>query len=86
MEHHDKILFLRLPNICRVSFQNTLGAITALEGRRFQMSAIRIVKNHFLALKFACCTNNFKLCPFVGEKLLLKLNWQLCCHRCCQGS
>ena len=34
------------------------------------MSAIRIEKNHFLMLKFACFANSFKLCPILGEKLL----------------
>ena len=43
------------------------GAFTSLE--EFQMTTIRIEKNHFLMLKFACCTNSFKLCPLV-EKLL----------------
>ena len=51
----------------------TFGAFTMLEGRRFQMSTIRIEKNHFLMLKFACCTNSLKLCPLVVEKLLLDL-------------
>ena len=49
-----------------------LDAFATLEGRRFQMSAIRIEKNHFLSLKFVCCINSFKLCPLVGEKLLFE--------------
>ena len=32
----------------------TFGAFTTLEGRRFQMSTIRIEKNNFLMLMFAC--------------------------------
>ena len=50
----------------------TFGAFTALEGRRFQMSTIRIEKNHFLMLKSACCTTSLKLCPLVVEKLLFE--------------
>ena len=34
------------------------------------MSTIRIEKNNFLVLKFACCTNSLKLCPLVVETLL----------------
>ena len=48
----------------------TFDASTTHEGRRFQMSTIRIEKNHFLMLKFVCCTNSLKLCPLVVEKLL----------------
>ena len=56
------VLFWGLPNICRVSSKHmTFGASTTLEGRRFQMSTIQIEKNHFLMLKFACCTNSLKL-------------------------
>ena len=47
----------------------TFGAFTMLVGRQFQLLKIRIEKNHFLMLKFACCTNSLKLCPLV-EKLL----------------
>ena len=32
----------------------TFDAFTTFEGRRFQMSTIRIENNHFLMLKFAC--------------------------------
>ena len=48
----------------------TFGAFTTLEGRRFQMSTIRIEKNHFLMLKFTCCTNSLKLCPVVVKNVL----------------
>ena len=49
----------------------TFGAFMTLEGKRFQMLIIRIEKKHFLTLKFACCTNSFRLCPLV-EKLLFE--------------
>ena len=48
----------------------TFDAFTTLEGRRFQMSTIRIERNHFLMLKFACCANSLKLYPLVVENLL----------------
>ena len=56
-----------------ISKHMTSGASTTLEGRRFQLSAIRTEKNHFLTLKFACCTSSFKLCPLV-KSFFLKEN------------
>ena len=50
----------------------TFGAFTTLEDGLFLMSTIRIEKNHFLMLKFACCANSLKLCPLVVEKFLFE--------------
>ena len=73
MGHHDQILFLRsVQHLSSLFLKHmTLGAFATLEGRRSHMSTIRIKKKYFLTLKFACCATNFKLCPLVGEKLLL---------------
>ena len=55
------------------SKHTTSLTFTTLEGRRFSMSTIRIEKNHFLMLKFAFCSNSFKLCPLVFEKMLFQM-------------
>ena len=68
-----QLILMSAKNVpCFFSKHVTFGAITTLEGRRFQMSTIQIEKNHFLMLKFACCTNSLKLCPLFVEKLPLK--------------
>ena len=50
----------------------TQSALCICNARRKTISDVdnTIEKNHFLMLKFVCCTNSLMLCPLVVEKLL----------------
>ena len=65
--------YLEVCSTCQASFgTHDFYKFTTLVGRRFQMLALQIERNHLLMLTYACCMN-INFCPLLDGKMLFEV-------------